>query len=1551
MTVERVAVPDEPQTLEIAGGELHRWRFDLQQGQVVTVRVEQEGIDVVLRLLADSGGTSLGTSLVSTALNDTALEMDAPSGSWGSEELTWVAERSSSYHLEIVAPNPGVTPGRYQLTASTPHATSAAERGHAAAVAQLCRGDALRKESKVEEALKLYHQSFETWARLEITAWQLEALQRIGSTRELMNDRPGARAAYAQARQLAADNGLVDRELANVNRLTALALQKDQPEPAGALLEQAAELAEKTTHQGLQGAVDSNRALYRAKLGDTDGALEIFLELTRRWDTPGRDLEQADAFHNLAAVLNQKTKFAEAADAYARCADARRRGGNLVGWAMALVGLADARLRAGDPAATIAALTVVFAAEGPSLLDGRWQALARNTRGLAYARLGRAEEALAELEAAAAGAEVIGHSGLAAVARFNQGALLLREQQPAEALLRFRAALEVYKARQNSTRQAMAHLGIGQALEQLGSYQEALPHLKTALEKVESLRFDHGSWDFRMWFLASKQQYFEELIAVLMSLHEHEPPPENGPSFAEQALRVAERRRARTFLDALAEAPLRNSVPSEVLEEERQKLNQLRELETLLQTTERDERDPILARRRGLMVELESVRSRIASSSPMFAETNRPKALGSEEMQNQLLDDDTRLLIYSLGEDRSFLWSVRRDEDLQVYSLPSRRRIEAAVADALELVKTVSDRKQDERRAALARLADHLLGDLHTSLGTERLAIVPDGLLELVPWAALRIPVGANNEPGAEKLDRVYLLEHHEITILPSASALHAIRQEAPRRPRPSWELSIFADPVFSADDPRVTKNPKNGATGELPEPPESLSRTARGLGLGKTLARLPGTAAEAQAIAQFLPPELTYLVSGFDARNDSELHRFLEHSRVLHFATHGLIDRERPESSTLVLSLVDEAGEPLDGYLYAHELYSTQIAAELVVLSACETGVGREIPGEGIQGLARGFLYAGAPRVIMSLWQVADAQTAQLMGELYRQMLDLGNQPVAALRLAQLHLLQTEALEAAEPFYWAGFQHLGDWQQGAFEMGSSLDDSIAQEATGTALGGPGGDDPDYPGDPDQLILEDDESYGEELEIPGFDPDHYVNGIDLETGLEIPYQEPPPASSRDELLAALLGSIDPIQMQWWIENFAIDDPERLPVYKVDPEILSEAGWAIAFTPSTPLEVKEKLAPLLELRKEQAGNRYRRIEIEPGWTNDDFRNKFEIGFGPADPEVLPYYLLLVGDPAEIPFELQYGLDVQYAVGRLCFDKVDDYHRYALTVKNMEREPPKRRETAIFGVDAGSPRDRFMLQALVDPLTRKLQAWSKQARPSTQVRISRAQGDRKVDLEHLLENPPGLLFAAGHGLDCSKKPTSAPSLQGALVCSNRNAEGKFDRDSYFSGKDLEAGTDLQGMITLLFACYGAGTPKFDNFSDTGFVGRPKKIAQKAFVSHLAKQMLASGAQALVGHIDRAWSLSFSWSRTKGDQVKVFDSICRQLLDGHRLGHCMEWVNQRYAEGSTELNRLLTDRSLSSARNKLLPRVRKATYDARNYVIIGDPAVRLPGFGRWK
>jgi CHAT domain-containing protein len=412
----------------------------------------------------------------------------------------------------------------------------------------------------------------------------------------------------------------------------------------------------------------------------------------------------------------------------------------------------------------------------------------------------------------------------------------------------------------------------------------------------------------------------------------------------------------------------------------------------------------------------------------------------------RLLDADTLLLEYALGEERSFLWAVT-PTTLASFELPKRAEIETAALAWYESL-TVRRRRQPDQPnqpqrglglpprpetqvlKTAADLSRVLLEPVAKLLRGKRLVIVADGALQYLPFAALPEPETERRRDGETERqgDISPLIVAHEIVSLPSASTLALLRREAAGRKPAEQLLAVLADPVFEPSDERVAAKTavpaSQPAFSEQPQARRVLEKLAQRAGF---IPRLPFTRQEAEKIAALVPQTNQMLALDFRANRALVMSGELGGYRYLHFATHGLLDSERPGLSSLVLSLVDERGAPRDGFLRAHEVYNLKLSAELVTLSACETGLGKAVWGEGLLGLTRGFMYAGAPRVLVSLWSVNDHATAELMARFYRKLLAEGLPPAAALRAAQIEMWKQPRWSA--PFYWAGFTLQGEWR------------------------------------------------------------------------------------------------------------------------------------------------------------------------------------------------------------------------------------------------------------------------------------------------------------------------------------------------------------------------------------------------------------------------------------------------------------------------------------------------------------------------------------------
>ena len=372
--------------------------------------------------------------------------------------------------------------------------------------------------------------------------------------------------------------------------------------------------------------------------------------------------------------------------------------------------------------------------------------------------------------------------------------------------------------------------------------------------------------------------------------------------------------------------------------------------------------------------ELDQVRTDLRASDPRYAALTEPRPWRAAEIQRELLGRDTLLLEYRLGEQRSFLWAVTPDS-LKSFTLPGRTEIESIARPVCEHLARSRSRAELSADPQLASLSRLLLDPVAPLLPGKRLLVVGDGILQSVPFAALL-------EPGSGGP----LVARHEIVGLPSMSVLGELRREVAGRPSVPKTLWVLADPDF------------NG----LFEP-------------------LPRTRQEAAAILE-LAPSPKRAVLGLEASRATVLNSALRDYRLLHFATHGSFSASDLDGGRLILAQTEA-----NGFLHLADIYELDLRAELVVLSACQSALGREVRGEGMMGMTRGFFYAGAERVLVSLWNVNDRVTVELMRHFYRGLLVEGLSPAAALRKAQNAIRRQADWQA--PYFWAGFTLQGEWR------------------------------------------------------------------------------------------------------------------------------------------------------------------------------------------------------------------------------------------------------------------------------------------------------------------------------------------------------------------------------------------------------------------------------------------------------------------------------------------------------------------------------------------
>jgi CHAT domain-containing protein/tetratricopeptide (TPR) repeat protein len=641
-----------------------------------------------------------------------------------------------------------------------------------------------------------------------------------------------------------------------------------------------------------------------------------------------------------------------------------------------------------------------------ALKDAREQAYTLADIGASYVRQNRVAEGLRHLEEAERNAAQVEDAFLAAVIQTSLGEAYERGAAEAEASTHYGQALQMAERIHHDELVWRAERGLGACRLRQGRLPEALEHYARAIRTVEGLRQHVQDEAARTVFLQGKLAAYEGIVALLYRLHEASP----GQGYDRQALQYAQRVKARAFLELLAEAKaeIRRGMKPEQLDEEHAILREMARLQRgLLQASLTE------ARRKGLETELTEVEGRLERfrdtlrrTSPEYAAVRYPEPEPLEALQSELLDEHSLLIEFMLGEEKSFAWLVS-DHGVEMVALPGRAALEAKVGRYGALIRR-PPAGIDAMTTAVSQgreLFRILLGAFAARISkARRLLVVPDGVLHYLPFESLVSSVDARGRAH-------YLLEALDVAYAPSASVL----ADLDRRPKAAGELELLA---YGAPDlPGALTARRRGAQNRSGDVARGYFRE-RGIDLGP----LPQAKRELQSIAQLFPEKFRKVCIGGSASESAFKKEELGRFRIVHFATHGIMDDEAPSRSGLLLSPGD--GDE-DGLLQGLEVLNLKIDADMVVLSACGTGLGRLVRGEGLVGLSRAFFYAGARSLVVSLWNVDDQSTAQTMQAFYSR-LRAGAGRAAALREAKRELLRSDRPAYRFPYYWAPFVLLG---------------------------------------------------------------------------------------------------------------------------------------------------------------------------------------------------------------------------------------------------------------------------------------------------------------------------------------------------------------------------------------------------------------------------------------------------------------------------------------------------------------------------------------------
>lgn len=1009
---------NQPIDGEIAGGEAYAFHLSITAGQFVDIVVEQHGIDLVAELSRPDGSMLHRAGYII--------------GESRPETIVIVADASGVFTLNVFAENRRAPRGAYRvvLKALRPPEPTDTIRIQAERTFEQARNvENAGPQTQYPKVIDDFKTSESLYRQAADRAGELKTLLARGNA-EWIISRPEALQTGRTAEQLALQLN-DDASRAAAIDVQAVVLER-QGDMASALELEARsfEIYERLGDRNGQTGTLNELGIEYGRTGDSDRALARFeraLALARELHS---DPMTRMALNNIGIAYKNVGEYDKALDAYQQAlvlsTPVKSDRANLLN----NIGNVESLLGRDREALALHLQALDIAREAGSK---EVEARSLNTIGQRYYALGNDAEALRYQTDALALRRTLGDLPGEAASLDALGHTLRRLGETDKAYASLTEALAIRQRIRDEYGEPNTLRNLALIERDRGDLDRALDRIKAAVDLDETLRERITSPELRATFVASELDKYETYIDILQQLNAKNPTGR----YASEAFEVSERARARVLLESLIDArvDLREGIDPALLERERALQKQLSAASAqisraLAKPGQNEPPADLVKTYERLTSEYQQHLALVRQQSPRYAAMTQPQPLDVATIQRTVLDDDTVLLEFELGAERSWLWAVT-PKTLASSELPPRADVDTAARalyetltarqpragesrDAYAKRVATADAALDANAAALSRMllggiADRLRGEWRN----KRLAIVSAGSLEYLPFSALPSPGAGPRTP---------LGAHHEIVKVPSASVLAVLRQEAAARPRAAHGLAVLADPVFDASDPRVTAAKPNAPALRAPDA-EDIDES---LYVRSGLARLPFSREEAKAIAAVAGPD-AFTAIDFQASRATALGGALAGHRIVHLATHGVLDAARPSLSGLVLSLVDEHGQSRDGFIRLHDIYNMRLDADLVVLSACQTALGKDIKGEGLIGLTRAFMYAGTPRVVASLWEVNDLATSELMKRFYAAMLQRHLPAAGALRSAQLELANDPRWSS--PYYWAGFVFQGDWK------------------------------------------------------------------------------------------------------------------------------------------------------------------------------------------------------------------------------------------------------------------------------------------------------------------------------------------------------------------------------------------------------------------------------------------------------------------------------------------------------------------------------------------
>lgn len=1010
---------------EIAVPEKHLYKINVPNNNYLVVKVDQK-VDVIVTVM-DSNGKKI-------------LEVDNPFGIQLAETIRLIPNADTEYLFEVKILEAKSKPGSYKITLETLRLATSEDQKRMTAENLFADADIAANKRTAESyktAEEKFKESLPIFRELGDKKREHYVVDRLARIAGNIGDKKKSQEYAFQAFEIAKQMNDKIFLARSIDYLGVTFFTQGESRKAIQYWEEVLQMYLERKDQSQITATLNNIGAAYGNLGEYAKSMEYYkqvLEPARKQETRNLEIGVLRNIGVTYANLGEREKgleYLEEALAVARKAKERRQEAAI----LTSMGSNYSTLNNDQKAIEILNQSIIIEREMGNKF-GEISVL--NFLGYSHYKLKEYQKALEYLNQGIEINKSLNLRNLEATLQYQTGLVYAALKEYEKARDYFTKAQKSFEFMESRLQKHRANYMLAQIDEDEGKYDDAQAKMKTVLEYFESARKQFVLPEQRSTYFSTGQAVYESYIDLLMKKYRS-----GDKNALAEAFQISEKTRARSLLEIIsgAKIDIRQNASPELIEREntlRELINDRSSRLTRLLTGKFTEEQKLAAEKElaDFRTEYQDIEIKLLAENKRYAGLISPSPLSLAEIQQQVLDSDTILLEYALGKEKSYLFVVTQNS-IQTFELPKRAEIETqarAFFDAMtSRNKKIKFETAEEKQIRIAKadgeianlaenLSQTILAPAQNLLTKKRLLIVADGILQYIPFASLTTK---NKKP---------LVSNHEIVSLPSASTLAVIRKEfGKRKPAPKI-LAVVADPVFNSSDERfknLEATKKRNAPNQIAvsaktrgADEEELNQAVDGFSDGEAgfnFSRLPFTRKEAETISATVPTASKKLHLDFSANLATAVNPELANYQIVHFATHSFLNSRRPELSGIVLSLIDEDGKPQNGFLRTDDIYNLNFPAELIVLSGCRTGFGKEIRGEGLVGLTRGFMYAGAKRVAVSLWDVNDEATAELMSRFYKEM--LGNKklsPAAALQQAQISMSKDKRWN--NPYYWAGF-------------------------------------------------------------------------------------------------------------------------------------------------------------------------------------------------------------------------------------------------------------------------------------------------------------------------------------------------------------------------------------------------------------------------------------------------------------------------------------------------------------------------------------------------